>query len=161
MLKTILNKWLLVDPVALVFEILSDGAIMNYAKNLNVEHFVEKSLDTNNKKLKYFNYTGYSEYYYKKQKGVKKTGVPFSIGDPYSVENSGEFVKSIIYSVRDYAIEIQSNPLKIDEETGAKTNLLDAFGSDLLGLNDENLQKIIDKVTPLLIREILQEVQGD
>ena len=160
MLKKSLNKFLKIDPISIIREILSDRAILTWIQDKNKDRLFYKNEDSEGNKLIYKGfYTGYSAYYYNKQGGVKKNGVPFNVGDPYTIANTGDFYESIIAKagVQDL-VEIDANPIKINEE-GDKTDLFEAFGKDIIGLNEEDLQELIEKVKDKLIIEIRKQVQ--
>lgn len=149
MLKTILNKWLLVDPVALVFEILSDGAIIKQIEQWNKEQLLDgkNSLDVKLSDIggNYSNFT--------------LSLHPEKIRDKVNLYDTGEFHDSITVKVNKELL-FSSNPQKIDDN-GNVTNLYDRWGSDIIGLNEENFNTLIYNLKDVLIREILQEVQGN
>lgn len=164
--KTILyqtaNNILNLDPYRIVYSILSDGGVQEFIKSLNKDQLFDDNLDSNDNKLVYRKngriYTGYSSLYFELLGGVKENGVSFNVGDPYTISNSGKFYNSINVKVSpDISVDFTSDPIKIDE-SGNKTNLYDAFGGDILGLSDTNLQKLIDEILEQLIPQILQEV---
>lgn len=158
MLSESLNKWLNIDPIEIINEILSRRSMLQWIEERNKEQLFEKNQDSLGKQLVYKGiYKGYSVLYYNKLNGVKKNGVPFNIGDPYTIANTGDFYKSIIAQSNLDLVEINADPIKIDE-FGNKTNLFEAFGKDILGLNDENLQELIEMVKDELIIEILKKV---
>ncbi len=161
MLKESLNKWLKIDPIAIIRQILSDRAILNWIEEANRNQLFKDNEDSEGKKLIYRvdgrEYYSYSELYYKKLNGVKKNGISFNIGDPYTIANTGDFYRSLTIKIDDL-IEFDADPIKTDEN-GNVTNLFEAFGEDILGLNEENLQKLIEIVKDKLIVEILKKVQ--
>ena len=159
MLKKRLNKFLKIDPILIIRDILSDRDILTWIETKNKEQLFDYNEDSEGNKLIYKNiYTGYSSYYHRKQDGVKKNGVPFNVGDPYTIANAGDFYRSIIAKpgVQDLLV-FDADPIKVNEE-GQETDLFEAFGKDIIGLNEENLQQLIEKVKVKLIAEIRRQV---
>lgn len=148
MLKEILNKWLLVDPVALVFEILSDRAIIKQIEQWNKEQLLEgkNSLDV---KLSDIG-GGYSNFTLSLN--------PEKVRDRVNLLDTGEFHDSITVTV-DKDLLFSANPFKTDSR-GYTTNLYTRWGEEIIGLNEENFNTLIYNLTDVLIREILEEVQN-
>ena len=73
--------------------------------------------------------------------------------------DTGDFHKSIIASagVQDL-VDFDADPFKTDVETGETVNLYNRWGKDIIGLNEENLQQLIEKVKVKLIAEIRSQV---
>jgi len=59
-------------------------------------------------------------------------------GEFYTLNDTGAFWESWRVDVKDFLIEIDANPVKFD------VNLFDEYGIDVLGLTEENLEKLID-----------------
>jgi predicted transcriptional regulator len=76
---------------------------------------------------------------------LKKAGTHFTFKD------TGKFFDSWIIRYESDAIIIEANGQKQD------TNLFEKYGQNLLGLTDENLQKVIDEIKKFLPEEILKE----
>ena len=158
MLKKRLNKFLKIDPILIIRNILSDRAILTWIETKNKEQLFNYNEDSEGNRLRFFDGIGYSLRYWEELQGVKKNGVPFSVGDPYTIANAGDFYRSIIAKpgVQDLLV-FDADPIKIDER-GDKTDLFEAFGKDIIGLNEENLQQLIEKVKVKLIAEIRRQV---
>ena len=161
MLKESLNKWLKIDPIEIIKQILSDRAIISLIEDANHQQLFKDNQDSEGKDLIYKKggreYYSYSERYYELLDGVKKNGISFNVGDPYTIANTGDFYRSLTVKIDDL-IEFDADPIKTDEN-GNVTNLFEAFGEDILGLNEENLQQLIKIVKDKLIVEILKKVQ--
>jgi hypothetical protein len=159
LLRQSLNKWLKIDPISIIRQVLSDRAILNWVAEANKGQLLE-SEDSEGDGLTYTKngktYTGYSQQYYEELQGRKKSGFSFSIGDPYNIINSGDFYRSFRVTYDD-GLLIDANPIKVDAN-GNTTDLFESFGKNILGLNEENLQKLIEKVKDELIDEILKKV---
>lgn len=76
-------------------------------------------------------------------------------GEPIFLFDTGEFYESFTLQVDREALIFDADPLKDDG-----TNLFDEFGDDILGLTEENIQKLVfllgEKVVPF-IQEILSK----
>jgi hypothetical protein len=160
LLRKRLNNFLKIDPIEIIREILSDRDILIWVAEANKGQLLD-SKDSNDKELTYTKngnvYYGYSELYYELlDGGKKKSGFTFEVGDPYNIISTGEFYRSFRITY-DNGLIIDANPIKTDE-SGNKTNLFEAFGKDILGLNEENLQKLIEIVKNKLITEIRKKV---
>jgi len=160
LLKKRLNKFLKIDPILIIRNILSDRDILTWVAEANKGQLLD-SKDSKDKKLVYTKdgreYYGYSELYYELlDGGKKKSGFTFEVGDPYNIISTGEFYRSFRITY-DNGLVIDADPIKTDE-SGNKTNLFEAFGKDILGLNEENLQQLIEKVKVKLIAEIRRQV---
>lgn len=146
MLKETLNKWLKIDPVKIVFNILSDGAIIKQIEEWNRQQLLEgkNSLD-----VKLSDIGGeYSEYTLSLHPEKKK--------DRVNLYDSGDFHKSIKVKV-DNSLLFTADPIKTNDN-GSTTNLFEDWGEDIIGLNDENIQKLINQIKDILILEILRQV---
>lgn len=79
-------------------------------------------------------------------------------GTPYTLFDSGEFYKSfILYIYRD-AIEVDANPIKINDK-GEKENLFYKYGENILALTPRNLgllRQEFKRRFEIEIRELLQ-----
>lgn len=62
-------------------------------------------------------------------------------GTPYTLKDTGAFYESMIIYIYDNAIEIDADPIKKDEK-GKETNLFYEYGENIVGLTEENLEKV-------------------
>lgn len=60
-------------------------------------------------------------------------------GQPYTLKDTGDFWKTFKVAVEKGRILIDANPLKDSD------NLFDAYGQDIVGLDDESLQTLINE----------------
>jgi len=60
-------------------------------------------------------------------------------GNPYTLNDTGAFWDSFTVAVQQGRITIDANANKGED------NLFDSFGQDIVGLNDNNLQELIDE----------------
>lgn len=73
--------------------------------------------------------------------------------DRVTLKDTGDFYESFVVRItNDAGIEIDADPFKDD------TNLFQEWGIDILGLNEENLQKIIDVMAVNMVEEITKAI---
>lgn len=75
--------------------------------------------------------------------------------DRVTLKDSGDFYKTFRVDITTDAIIIDANPIKDD------TNLFSEWGEDILGLTDENLQLLINKLRDELSNAITQQILGN
>ena len=151
MLKKRLNKFLKIDPILIIRDILSDRAILTWIAERNKEQLLE---GRNSEDVKLSDIGGeYSDYTLQNNtSSISKTK------DKVNLYDTGEFYESIIAQAgATDLVDINANPIKTDEN-GNNTNLFSEWGEDIIGLNEENLQQLIEKVKVKLIAEIRRQV---
>jgi hypothetical protein len=74
-------------------------------------------------------------------------------GSHYTLFDTGEFYRSMFVVVLSDSIVIDADPIKIDEN-GEKTNLFYEYGEGIVGLTDENKQKLANEVSRRFIIEV-------
>ena len=150
MLRQSLNKFLKIDPISIIRRILSDGAILIWIADKNREQLRE---GRNSEDVKLSDIGG--EY-----SPITLDNDSRKVADRVDLFDKGDFYKSIIASsgVQDL-VDFDANPFKTDEETGEIVNLYNRWGEDIIGLNEENLQQLIEKVKDKLIVEIRRQVR--
>lgn len=62
-------------------------------------------------------------------------------GTPYTLKDTGEFYESMIIYIYDNLIEIDADPIKKNDK-GEETNLFFEYGENIIGLTDENTEKV-------------------
>ena len=73
----------------------------------------------------------------------KDKGLPF---DRVTLFDTGEFYSTFVVVINSNSLTIEADPLKDD------TNLFTEWGEDIVGLQDENLQLVIDLLRDEIIR---------
>jgi len=146
-LKESLNKWLKIDPISIIRQILSDRAILNWIEEANRKQLLtgKNSFDV---KLSDIG-GGYSDFTLQLNPNKQR--------DVVNLLDTSEFYASITAKVDTSLLEIDADPIKTDDN-GKDTNLYDRWGEDILGLNEEHLQELIDTLKDKLIIEILKKV---
>jgi hypothetical protein len=66
-------------------------------------------------------------------------------GSHYTLFDTGEFYRSMYVVVLSDSIVIEADPVKINED-GEKTNLFYEYGEGIVGLTDENKEKLAQEV---------------
>lgn len=147
MLKESLNKWLKVDPILIIRQILSDRAILNWIEEANRNQLLtgKNSFDV---KLSDIG-GGYSD--------LTLQLNPEKVRDRVNLLDTSEFYASITAKVDNNLLQLDADPIKTDDN-GNDTNLYDRWGEDIIGLNEENLQQLIETLKDKLIVEILKQV---
>lgn len=146
MLKETLNKFLQIDPIRIVIKILSNRAIKEQVEEWNREQLLE---GRNSLGIKLSDIGGeYSEYTLQLHPEKKK--------DVINLYDTGEFHESIKVKIENDLL-FTADPIKVDDN-GRITNLFEEWGEDIIGLNEENLQNLIDQVKDILISEILRQI---
>jgi len=73
-------------------------------------------------------------------------------GQPYTLKDTGAFFNSFTVAVQSGRIIIDANPFKDGD------NLFDAYGQDIVGLTDENLQILIDEALEQFINWYIRNI---
>ena len=146
MLKESINKWLKIDPISIIRQILSDRAILNWIEDANRKQLLtgKNSFDV---KLSDIG-GGYSDLTLQLNPNKQR--------DVVNLLDTSEFYASITATVDSSLLQIDADPIKTDDN-GKDTNLYDRWGEDIIGLNEENLQELIDTLKDKLIIEILKK----
>ncbi len=76
-------------------------------------------------------------------------------GTPYTLKDTGAFYESMIIYIYDNLIEIDADPIKTDEK-GKETNLFIEYGENIIGLTDENLEKVTVILADKYRQQIIQ-----
>ena len=146
MLKESINKWLKIDPISIIRQILSDRSILNWIEEANRKQLLtgKNSFDV---KLSDIG-GGYSDLTLQLNPNKQR--------DVVNLLDTSEFYASITATIDSSLLEIDADPIKTDDN-GKDTNLYDRWGEDIIGLNEENLQELIDTLKDKLIIEILKK----
>jgi len=67
-------------------------------------------------------------------------------GTPYTLYDTGEFYKSLFIDVLNDSFEVDGEGIKIDPETGIETDLFKWLGDGIVGLTDENKNKLSEEL---------------
>jgi hypothetical protein len=76
-------------------------------------------------------------------------------GTPYTLKDTGAFYESMIIYIYDNLIEIDADPIKKNEK-GEETNLFYEYGEGIVGLTDENMEKVTTILADKYRQQIIQ-----
>ena len=76
-------------------------------------------------------------------------------GTPYTLKDTGAFYESMIIYIYDNYIEIDADPIKKNQQ-GEEDNLFYKYGENIIGLTEENLEKVSKKIAQKYRDEIIQ-----
>jgi hypothetical protein len=142
-----LNRFNLITPESIFKQVMSDKELQKYILDLiRIEQLLERGEDSDGDILGY-----YSEY-------TEMLNPEKIAGTPYTLKDTGAFYDSfLIYIYKNY-FEIDADPIKTDEN-GQETNLFFEFGENIIGLNEQNLDKTRDEIREkyrIELRKLLQ-----
>lgn len=134
------------DEGLLLRNFVSIPAVQKFILDLNrVDQLFNKGVDSKNKALGI--YTPFTI------NSKEERGVPVPSDFHITLFDTGEFYSTFVIIPGKDFFEIDANPIRED------SNLFEDFGEDILGLNDENLQVLIDffkETIQLRVREQLR-----
>lgn len=79
-------------------------------------------------------------------------------GTPYTLFDTGAFYESMRIVVLNDSFVVEAQPVKIDED-GKKTNLFEKYGEGIVGLTDENKEKLAIEIKKRFIDEVNKLLQ--
>ncbi len=133
------------DEGLLLRNFVSIPAVQTFILDLNRrDQLFNKGIDSKNRALGV--YTPFTI------NSKQERGVPLPSDFHITLFDTGEFYSTFVIIPGKDFFEIDANPIRED------TNLFDDFGEDIIGLNDENLQVLIDffkETIQLRVREQL------
>jgi hypothetical protein len=134
------------DENKLLRNFVSLSAVQTFILDLNrKDQLFNKGVDSQNRALGI--YTPFTI------NSKEERGVPVPSDFHITLFDTGEFYSTFVVIPGKDFFEIDANPIRED------SNLFEDFGTDILGLNDENLQKVIDlfkETITLRVREQLR-----
>ena len=134
------------DEGLLLRNFVSIPAVQKFILDLNrTDQLFNKGVDSKNKALGI--YTPYTI------NSKEERGVPVPSDFHITLFDTGQFYSTFVIIPGKDFFEIDANPIRED------SNLFEDFGEDILGLNDENLQVLIDffkETIQLRVREQLR-----
>ena len=129
----------------ILIQIYADKKVQNFIVDLNrIDQLFETGTDANDNFLGY--YSEATELLFGGRDRNKTTA------DHITLKDTGAFYKSFFVRIYKDGFTIVANSMK-DE-----TDLTEVYGKDIIGLNEENLQQLIEKVKVKLIAEIRRQV---
>ena len=133
------------------FKIWQSKSVQFFIEELNKSQ-LKKSIDSKGIQLSYKDAkgtlrTGYSPLTQKLSGGRKKAGQPFNLFD------TGNFYKSIKAMPELKGLDIGADFIKEDD------NLEEKFGKNILGLTDENIEKLKEFIKPIILLNLKKELR--
>jgi hypothetical protein len=146
-LGVMVNRAKMISPEYIFRRVMSDKDLQKYILDLiRIEQLFERGEDSDGDILGY-----YSEY-------TEMLNPEKIAGTPYTLKDTGAFYDSfLIYIYKNY-FEIDADPIKTDEN-GQETNLFYEFSENIIGLNEQNLDKTRDEIREkyrIELRKLLQ-----
>lgn len=81
-------------------------------------------------------------------------------GTPYTLHDTGAFYSSMVLTALDNAIEIDADPIKVDE-FGQTTDLFSEYGEEIIGLTDDNKTRLANELVERFQKEAAKILFGD
>jgi hypothetical protein len=82
-------------------------------------------------------------------------------GTPFTLKDTGAFYKSLFIDVLTEFFVVDGDGIKTDEITGEKTDLFKRFGDGIVGLTDENKEKLAEELKIKYIENARKTLQID
>jgi hypothetical protein len=82
-------------------------------------------------------------------------------GTPYTLYDTGEFYKSLFIDVLAEVFVVDGDGLKTDPETGKITDLFKWLGEGIVGLTEENKDKLVEELKIKYIQNVRKILQID
>ena len=79
-------------------------------------------------------------------------------GSHYTLFDTGAFYESMQIVVLNDSFVVEAQPIKIDED-GKQTNLFEKYGEGIVGLTDENKEKLAIEIKKRFIDEVNKLLQ--
>ena len=83
-----------------------------------------------------------------------------AFGTPYTLYDTGAFYSSMVITVLESAIEIDADPIKVDE-FGQTTDLFSEYGDEIIGLTDEHKTLLADELITRFQKEAARILFND
>ena len=134
------------DEGLLLRNFVSIPAVQKFILDLNrTDQLFNKGVDSKNKALGI--YTPYTI------NSKEERGVPVPSDFHITLFDTGEFYSTFVIIPGKDFFEIDANPIRED------SNLFEDFGEDILGLNDENLQILIDFFKETVVLRVKEQLR--
>ena len=149
------NRVKLIDVNVLMYSLFKNAEFRKLIVDLNFfEQLGAKGVDAKGNQLEQ-QYTGYKTYSPKTIKLKKEFGRGLgAITDHITLYDTGEFYKSGKVEFKDGSFIITADTIKDD------TDLIDAWGEDILGLNEESLSELRQMAIEIIIPTIQRKILG-
>lgn len=130
MLGQALNRYRNLKEEYLWFKVFSDAQFREWVLDLiRQDQLFKQGIDGDGDIIGY-----YSEY-------TEMLNPEKVAGTPYTLFDTGDFYKSFILYIYKDAIEVDANPIKINDK-GEKENLFWKYGENIIALTEESMAKL-------------------
>lgn len=143
------------DADLVLFQIFSDPQFQEFIKVLNLSDQLFEGIDSLGVEL-----DSYSAFTQNLLDGDRENAFNFEgktkkkiAGEPIFLFDTGEFYDSFTVTIDTESIILDADGVKEDG-----TDLFVNYGEDILGLTDENLQKLINKTHEAIVPIILEQI---
>lgn len=144
-IKSLTKKVAELDEGVILNKLIANAEVRKFILNLNTnDQLFNKGIDSQNRSLGI--YTPFTV------NDKQQRGVPVPSDFHITLFDTGQFYSTFVIIPGKDFFEIDANPIRDD------TNLFEQYGEEIVGLNDENLQKVIDlfkETISLRVREQL------
>ena len=144
-IKSLTKKVAELDEGVILNKLIANAEVRKFILNLNTnDQLFNKGIDSQNRSLGI--YTPFTV------NDKQQRGVPVPSDFHITLFDTGQFYSTFVIIPGKDFFEIDANPIRED------TNLFEQYGEEIVGLNDENLQKVIDlfrETISLRVREQL------
>lgn len=144
-IKSLTKKVAELDEGVILNKLIANAEVRKFILNLNTkDQLFIKGVDSNN--------VGLGLYAPSTVQSKIDRGVPVPSDSHITLFDTGEFYSTFVIIPGKDFFEIDANPIRED------TDLFREYGEEIVGLNDENLQKVIDlfkETISLRVREQL------
>ena len=144
-IKSLTKKVAELDEGVILNKLIANAEVRKFILNLNTnDQLFNKGIDSQNRSLGI--YTPFTI------NDKQQRGVPVPSDFHITLFDTGEFYSTFVIVPGKDFFEIDANPIRED------TNLFEQYGEEIVGLNDESLQKVIDlfkETIALRVREQL------
>ena len=124
-----------IQPYFFWRKVMNDTAFQKWILDLiRIDQLFEQGIDSDNDVI------GFYSYFTQLMNPEKQEGTP------YTLKDSGAFYESFIITIFNDSFEVDADPIKIDSMTGEETNLFFKYGENIIGITQENLQKLQSQI---------------
>jgi hypothetical protein len=147
------------------------GAVIKDVKKLNMEQIFRRVMEQKTMQEFVFEIIRIEQLF---ERGIDSQGRSLGEYSPYSIEikrskgqrydhitlkDTGAFYESFTMYIYKNYFEIDADPIKKDTN-GEETNLFDEYGIDILGITQENMEKVRQRIKDEYNREIRRVLFG-
>lgn len=151
------ERMMKLNEQVLLNQVLASPELQRWIIEMNQKQLFEQGINRLGIKLEDadkggYTVSGFYKGYSPRTKEIKrKKGQPY---DRVTLKDTGEFYASFRIELRPGELEIVANPMKDGE------SLFTRWGEEVLGLTEENMQKLIEFIREKIVQEIAKQIRG-